>query len=62
MQGSILQGSIRVLVGLILVMGGVGGIENDTSNIALPMAPLMISIAGLAMMAWGARAANKGSL
>lgn len=52
-----MKGSIRIIAGLILVLGGVGGIEaNET--VALPLDSLAVAIAGLAIMAWGTVAAN----
>ena len=54
-----MKGTIRILLGLLLTLGGVGGIEADTSNTVIPLAPLMIAIAGLVIMAWGTAAANK---
>jgi hypothetical protein len=54
-----MQGSIRIVLGLVLVMGGVGGIENDTSDVALPLAPLLTALVGLAIMAWGTFAASR---
>jgi hypothetical protein len=54
-----MKGSIRLVLGLLLVMGGVGGIETDTSNVALPLEPLMLAIVGLAIFAWGTFAVNK---
>lgn len=49
-----MKGTIRILVGLVLLMGGVGGIETDTSNVALPLEPLAYALLGLAIFAWGA--------
>ena len=49
-----MKGTIRILAGLVLLMGGVGGIENDTSSVALPLEPLAYALLGLAIFAWGA--------
>lgn len=49
-----MKGTIRILAGLVLLMGGVGGIEADTSNVAIPLEPLAYALAGLALFAWGA--------
>jgi hypothetical protein len=54
-----MKGSIRIVLGLLLVMGGVGGIETDTSNVALPLEPLMVAIVGLAIFAWGTLAVSR---
>lgn len=54
-----MKGSIRLVLGLLLVMGGVGGIETDTSNVALPLEPLMLAIVGLAIFAWGTFAVSR---
>ena len=49
-----MTGTIRIVLGFLLLMGGVGGIEADTSNVVLPMAPLLTALAGLLIFAWGA--------
>lgn len=54
-----MKGTIRILLGLFLVMGGVGGIETDTSNTIIPLAPFLIAILGLVFMAWGTVAAQQ---
>jgi len=54
-----MKGTIRILLGLVLVMGGVGGIETDTSNTIIPLAPLMLAIFGLGIFAWGTVAAQQ---
>lgn len=40
---------IRLIIGLLVVMGGVGGIEMDTATLLQGVA---LSIVGLALMAW----------
>lgn len=53
-----MKGTIRILLGMVMVMGGVGGIEaNET--VTLPLDSLAVAFAGLAIMAWGTVAANK---
>ena len=52
-----MKGTIRIIGGLLLVMGGVGGIETSTEM--LPLDSLAIAIAGLVIMASGAIAANR---
>jgi len=51
---------IRVLIGIILVMGGVGGIETNT-EVAIPLDSLGIALLGLVIMGWGAIDLNKES-
>jgi len=53
-----MQGSIRVILGLILVFGGVGGVEaNET--VTFPMESISIAFAGLLIMGWGVIAVNR---
>lgn len=40
---------IRFAIGLFLIMGGVGGLEQDTATIS---EALIVCIAGLALMVW----------
>jgi len=51
---------IRVLIGIILVMGGVGGIETNT-EVVIPLDSLGIALLGLVIMGWGAIDLNKES-
>ena len=51
---------IRVLFGLFLMMGGVGGIEANT-EVAIPLDSLGIALLGLVIMGWGAIDLNKES-
>lgn len=53
-----MQGTIRLVVGLVLLMGGVGGIEQDMSSV-FPLYPTLIAFFGLALFAWGALAAAR---
>lgn len=52
-----MKGTIRLIVGFILVLGGVGGMELSTE--AFPLDSLAWSIAGLGLMAWAVRDVNK---
>jgi hypothetical protein len=51
-----MKGTIRVVVGLLVVMGAVGGLDADTATMAQG---LSLSALGLALMAWGTYAMNK---
>lgn len=42
---------IRFIVGLLLVLGGIGGIEHSTPDSSL-VGSLLTCVAGLALMAW----------
>lgn len=53
-----MQGTIRIIVGLVLVMGGVGGIEQDMTSI-LPLYPTLITLFGLFLFGSGALAAAR---
>lgn len=53
-----MQGTIRIILGLVLLMGGVGGIEQDMSSL-LPLYPTLIAFFGLALFGWGALAAAR---
>jgi hypothetical protein len=46
-----MQGSIRTFIGLILVMGAAGGLDNATDSQLFPLVAL--AIAGLGLMAAG---------
>lgn len=56
-----MKGTIRILLGLVLVLGGVGGIENN-NEVALPLDSLGIAVLGLFLLAWGAYATNQQSM
>lgn len=47
-----MKGTIRIVAGLILTLGGVGGIEQSME--LLPLDSLAIALVGLALFAWGA--------
>lgn len=51
-----MKGTIRIFVGLLLVMGSVGGIEAETATL---LEGTLWAFAGLAIMASGAFAANR---
>lgn len=52
-----MQGSIRMVVGLLITMGGVGGIDSvNAGEVALAC---LIAAAGIAIMASGVRAMNE---
>jgi len=53
-----MQGTIRLVLGFLMVFGGVGGIEADQSAVALPLVPTLIAFAGMALAGWGAMAMN----
>jgi hypothetical protein len=51
-----MKGSIRIIAGMILTMGGVGGIETSMEP-GIPMDSLALAIGGLIVFASGAFAA-----
>jgi len=51
-----MQGSIRLVLGILLVFGGVGGMDAET---ATELQGILISFAGLLIMWSGARAMNR---
>jgi uncharacterized membrane protein len=53
-----MRGSIRTFVGLLVVFGSVGGMDNAT-DAQLPVV-LLFAVAGLALMYSGVRAMNRG--
>ena len=53
-----MQGTIRIALGFILLLGGVGGIEANTT-VALPLDSLAVALVGLAFFASGALAAAR---
>lgn len=54
-----MTGSIRVIVGFLVVLGSVGGMDTATDNQLLTLLP--IALVGLAVMASGVRAMNNPS-
>lgn len=52
-----MKGSIRFIVGFLIVFGAVGGIENSVSNVAL-LGGILIAALGLGIMASGTKALN----
>lgn len=46
-----MRGTIRLGLGLILMLGGVGGIETNTTEV-LPLDSLGIAVLGLVLMGW----------
>jgi hypothetical protein len=51
------NGVIRLVVGLLLVLGGVGGVEQSVDDSAL-LSAVVATAVGLVCMAWGAYAAH----
>lgn len=54
-----MKGTIRLVVGFILTLGGVGGIESNMTEV-LPLESLVWCVVGLGLMAWAAYDLNKG--
>ena len=53
-----MKGTIRLLLGMILTLGGAGGIETNT-EVLIPLDSLGIAVLGLLLMFWGAIDINK---
>lgn len=54
------RGAIRLVTGLLLVMGAVGGMENpDQAQFFLEQS--LIALAGLALMFWAVRDINRNT-
>lgn len=51
-----MKGTIRIVAGLFIVFGAVGGVEQDTLGL---LEGTLWSLVGLAIMGWGAVAAAK---
>jgi len=51
-----MKGTIRIVAGLLITMGAVGGMDMGTATLAQG---LSLSVFGLALLAWGTRAVNK---
>lgn len=56
-----MKGSIRLIVGLILVLGGVGGIESNTVEV-LPLDSMAVALVGLLSMGWAVVDINKEAI
>ena len=50
-----MKGTIRILIGLLIVFGAVGGMEHETATL---LEGSLLSVLGLGIMAWGVAAAN----
>ena len=53
-----MKGTIRLMIGFLLVMGGVGGIETNT-EVAIPLDSLGIAILGCLIAFWEVVDMNK---
>jgi hypothetical protein len=53
-----MKGSIRLIVGLLIVFGAVGGLETSTNLVA----SVILAVAGLGLMYSGTKAMNENSL
>lgn len=54
------KGSIRIVAGLLLILGAVGGMENpDQSEFLLEQ--LGLAVLGLVLMAWAVRDINRSN-
>lgn len=51
-----MKGSIRILTGLLIVFGAVGGIDNATDGQLIPL--VLLALAGLGVMASGLNASK----
>jgi hypothetical protein len=51
-----MKGSIRIIVGLLLVYGAVGGMDHGPFDSSSLLAQIGTAIVGLALMAWGTTA------
>jgi hypothetical protein len=51
-----MKGSIRMIVGFLMVFGAAGGLDNATNEQLLPL--VLLSVAGLGMMFSGVNAAK----
>lgn len=52
-----MKGSIRVIVGLLIVFGVAGGLDNATDSQLLTL--IVVAAAGLGLMASGTKAMNR---
>lgn len=53
-----MRGSIRAILGLVIVFGAVGGIDNATDNQLVPA--ILLAVCGLVLMYSGVSAMNRG--
>jgi hypothetical protein len=51
-----MKGSIRILLGILVVFGAVGGMEHETASL---LEGSLAAVVGLAIMAWGVSACNR---
>lgn len=51
-----MKGSIRILLGILIVFGAVGGMEHETASL---LEGSLLAVVGLACMAWGVSACNR---
>lgn len=51
-----MKGTIRILLGLLIVMGAVGGMEMETATMG---EGILLALGGLGIMAWGVEAAKE---
>lgn len=51
-----MRGTIRLGLGFILMLGGVGGMEMSLET--FPLDSFLVAMIGLTLMGWGALAAN----
>jgi hypothetical protein len=54
-----MKGSIRMIVGLLVTLGAVGGMEHETATL---LEGTIAAVIGLAIMASGVKAMNGGKL
>lgn len=54
-----MKGSIRIIVGLLLVYGAVGGMDHGPFDTNTLLSQIGIAIVGLTIMAWGTIAINR---
>jgi hypothetical protein len=51
-----MKGTIRIVAGLLITMGAVGGMDADTATLSQGMS---LAALGLALLAWGVYAVNQ---
>ena len=52
-----MKGTIRILTGMIIVMGAMGGIEHSVNDHIVPS--VAVALIGFAIMIWGVQAHKK---